>query len=210
MKKLSGLKIELMPNTTREGRALCTECDGIGWLQSDNEKTIVKCNKCYDGLIYVCPDCGESKFTGYCNSEQCKEKREKEKDEKQYQSFLKSKKLKPEEYDKSLVVYSDDVDGYNDGYFADVYELIDYCEDNDIEIPYYVYGTYTSTFFLDIDDAIESALEDMHEDAEYMIDDKSLSELRLAVDKFNKENEFVKTYYKDDSTTIILKEHING
>lgn len=210
MKKLSGLKIELMPNTPREGRALCTECDGIGWLQSDNEKTIVKCSKCYDGLIYVCPDCGESKFAGYCNSQQCKEKREKEMVLKEYQNFINSKKLRPEEYDENLMVYSDDVDGYDDGYFADVYDFIDYCEDNDIEIPHYIHGTTAQTFFLDIESAIDSALEEMFEDSYSMIDKKSFSELKLAVDKFNKANESIKTYYKDDNTTIILKENVNG
>lgn len=210
MNKLSGLKIELMPNTPRNGMALCAECDGIGWLHSESKKSIVKCAHCYDGLIHVCQYCGESKFSGYCNSEQCKERREKERAIKEHQRFLNSKKLRPEEYDESLMVYSDDVDGYNDGYFGDVYDFIDYCENNDIEIPHYIHGTTVQTFFLDIESAIGSALEEMFEDAYSMIDEKSFSELKLAVDKFNKENESIKTYYKDDNTTIILREYVNG
>lgn len=63
------------------------------------------------------------------------------------------------------MVYCEDVDGYNEGYFADIEDLIEYCEGEEIDIPEYVYSTTLVELSLNAYSILADACENLHEDA---------------------------------------------
>lgn len=99
-------------------------------------------------------------------------------------------------------VYSDDVSGYQDGYFDSVAELLDYAADDDITPPAYCYGTREETFDFDVEGYLESYLSDHHhEDAHEQI--VGWKELHA----FMKEwcaKQTVRTYYVDYSKVVVI------
>ena len=68
----------------------------------------------------------------------------------------------PDKYKE--MIYSDSYP-YNEGYFTDIEELIEYCNDEDIPLPEYVWSTQKIPLSLDASSIIESACEELHEDA---------------------------------------------
>ena len=79
-----------------------------------------------------------------------------------------SKAIKAEYKDVPLehkeMLYSESY-GYNEGYFSDIDELIEYCEGNDIEVPKHVWSTAKTELSIDAENIIENACEELHEDA---------------------------------------------
>ena len=163
--------------------------------------TVYKCPVC--GVAYydkgVAEKCCVPKFCEDCGVEikkyliRCKACGLKRK-------FERAEKLTPERY--SGWVYSEEVDGYNEGYYADVDELVEYCEDNDVPVPDWVFCCTPYEFKLDIDSALERMTEDAYEGADdHLVDVK---ELREFVEKWNAKQSII-SYYPDYKRVVVLK-----
>lgn len=172
-----------------------------------------KCSKC--GAAYqsrkhaekccmpkICEDCGceipHNSYYVVCDS--CRSKREAVKEKER---FNKAKHYTFEDAPESSYqcMYSE-VYGTNEGYFFDLDELEEYCQENDIEIPEYVWGTKLTKISMDADSIIESACEELHEDAEDQIDDRE--ELQEILDKWCEKQSGTDTYYVDYSVAILI------
>lgn len=162
LEKINGKKIELMPKVPKENEKICDTCGGTGWLYNKKHGYIQACTVCYSGIIHLCPLCGEPK-RGLCMNKECRAIRDAENEEKVLSKAIKAEyKDVPLEYKEML--YSESY-GYNEGYFTDIDEFIDYCEDNDIEVPKYVWSTTKTELSIDAGNIIENACEELHEDA---------------------------------------------
>ena len=162
LEKMMGIQVELKPKTPNENEKLCDTCDGIGWLYDKEKGFIEKCSDCYNGIIHLCSICYQP-VRGRCMNKECRDIRDKEAEQKHFDKAIKSEyKDVPAEYKEML--YSESY-GYNEGYFSDIDELIEYCEDNDIEVPKYVWSTTKIGLSMDAGYIIENACEELHEDA---------------------------------------------
>ena len=96
-------------------------------------------------------------------NKECRAIRDAENEEKVLSKAIKAEyKDVPLEYKEML--YSESY-GYNEGYFTDIDEFIEYCEDNDIEVPKYVWSTTKTELSIDAGYIIEYACDELHEDA---------------------------------------------
>jgi len=133
-----------------------------------------KCGKC--GLVYhvkewaercckpkKCERCGaELPYKSYwLLCDKCRVEKEKEEELKRFSKAQKYsiKNVPPE---RCEMMYSDYY-GYNEGYFSEIEELEEYCADNDIEMPDYVYCTSCHQLNIDVDSLVENECEDLHE-----------------------------------------------
>ena len=97
------------------------------------------------------------------------------------------------EWDGETMLHTDEVEGYHDGWFYSPEELCDYCEDEALEIPEFAFLGRKRVRKLDLDQVIESMLEDTYEDAS-LPDDKAYKKLAAEVEEFNKRNAII--YYE--------------
>lgn len=113
-----------------------------------------------------------------------------------------SRLVKAEVVDWSDWVYSDDVSGYNDGYFESVDALREHCESDDTPIPAYCFSTKEQPFAFDIFDALENYLNDEHhEEANDQI--KGWDELSKFWDEWSKK-QTLKSYFVDFSKVVVI------
>jgi hypothetical protein len=162
LEKIVGMKVELKPITPKENEKLCDTCGGTGWLYNNENGYIIKCRNCYDGVIHLCPIC-KAEVRGACMSDGCVNRRFTEKEQANYNKAIKVniEDVPPEHVE---MLYSESY-GYNDGYFNEFEELIDFCKDAEVEIPEYVWSTTKMTLSMDAASIIENACEELHEDA---------------------------------------------
>lgn len=174
LEKIIGIQVELKPKTPKENEKLCDTCDGIGWLYDKEKGFIEKCRDCYDGIIHLCSICHQP-VRGMCMNKECRDIRDKEAEQKHFDKAIKSEYKDVPAEDKEML-YSESY-GYNEGYFSDIDELMEYCEDNDIEVPKYVWSTTKIGLSIDAGNIIESACEELHEDAyQNITNEKELQE----------------------------------
>ena len=169
LEKLVGEKIEILQKQPKENQKLCDSCGGTGWLYDKERGFIAKCPVCYDGIINLCPICRQP-VRGMCMNEECRTIRDAESEQKRFDKAVKSEyKDVPAEHTEML--YSERY-GYNEDYFSDIDEFMEYCEDNDIEVPKYVWSTEKTRLSIDADSVIEQACDDLHEEARQNVTDE--------------------------------------
>lgn len=205
LEKISGKKIELLPKIPSENQIICNTCDGIGWLYDGH--SIIKCIECYDGLKNCCPICGEPYKKFKCENEDCIKQQNYIKLNKEIECeltrFKEAKKINIKDiYKENIEMFYHDSYHYNDGYFNDIDEFKEYCEENELDIPKYIWATYTKCLDLDSEYILEQACEDLFEDAYYHIID--MDELIEFLDKWSKKQVNTKTYYVDYELAILL------
>lgn len=206
--KIGDRKISFSPKVPKENEKLCDKCGGIGWLyveKEDGSKYIEKCTVCDNGIIHICPECGNETGRSFiCNNRSCWDKREAENERKRYE---KAKKYTFESCpEDSCKMFFLDLYEYDNGYFDDLDNLKDYCNDNDIPVPEYIWGTTEKSLSMDAYDIVSNKLEDWYEDAFDRIDDKWLQELQKALDKFCDECGVGNCYDVDYRTCILIDE----
>lgn len=162
LEKFVGEKIELLPKHPKENEKLCDTCGGIGWLRDKEKGFVEKCITCYDGIITLCPLC-QQPVRGMCMKKECCDTRDKEAEQRRFDKAFKSEyKDVPAKHTEML--YSERY-GYNEGYFTEIDEFTEYCEDNDIDVPKYVWSTSKTKLSMDAVSITQMACEDLHEDA---------------------------------------------
>ena len=213
LERIVGRKIELLPKEPNENQVLCNECGGLGWLMKD-EKWIENCPHCCNGLIDVCPQCKQpykKRYRHYCDNPECKEKDRIDNDIKavheELKRFEKAKKVSYDECpaDSKVMMYSEHY-GYNEGYFTDLEDLLEYTDSEDIQMPKYVWATSEIPLSMNADSIIEDACSDLHEDARDNITNEK--ELQEFLDKWCERQGGVNTYYMNYKVAIWVPEDI--
>ena len=185
----------------------CKRCGGTGWLyiENDDEKYIERCPVCDDGVIHICPKCGNvTGRTTWCNNELCIADRE---IEVEIRRCEKANKYTLENVPKeSCEYFFSDIYQYDNGYFSDIDSLEDICNENEIKMPNHIWGTYRRELNMDAVSIVSNQLEEWYEDAFDMVDDKALSELQVALDNFCMNCGVGACYEVDYKVCIILSE----
>ena len=91
---------------------------------------------------------------------------------------------------------------HNNGFFYDLNDLYEYCEDTGRELPDYVWGTQTDMIHINADYIVEEACEELHEDAYESIDYSDMKELQKMLDDWCNEQTGTVTYYPDYTYAI--------
>ena len=190
-----------------EHEGICPQCHGTGMvvrnhpygLEGDpdkkvgvfpyNHQSIIPCPNCYNGVVRYCPDCGKQLKRSYLKCD-CEAEQQRERDEKKrkYQDAIeKAEKHEPNELCKFKCGYSDWIN-HNDGYFFDWQEFFgawhDFvceCEADGITVPerpVYVWGTEEIEMNLDAGSIIESACEELYDEAMSNIDSSAIKEMQ--------------------------------
>lgn len=205
----------------QENEVICEDCGGVGLRIVDyrygiqgedtskghfpyNKQTIGMCQSCYNGVREKCRFCGKLLPRGYMKCD-CKDYEQYDEDKykrAEQERFDKAKKISYEEYAKQFpdyMIYCED----NEKYYSELEDLEYDCEDDELAMPKYVYGTYRISIGLDIDNILESACDELFEDAVDSLD--GIDELNSAIDKFTKLNaNNTATYYPDYKLVILL------
>lgn len=136
---------------------------------------------------YSCSECGIklSKYHTLC--ETCKEKI----------AYGKATKMT---YDEYLEKHKDHMVVFNDNYYTDIEDVLDYCEDNEIEPPQYVWGTSKGTVELDADIIEKNALGDIFEYVKFS--KKGMEELRTFINGWNKKYRL--DYYSEEPIVVYV------
>lgn len=159
----------------------------INWY--DNEY-LTFCPTCYGGVVSLCKHCGKPIAKGYiekCDCEQYK-KIEEQKELEKYQETIKKAREVDEKDIQNTYLY----DNETDRYFDSVDDYLDYCECEEITPSEILWVCGKEEISIDADRVIESACEDLHEDASENCDCISLQK---ALDKWCKEQTGTTSFY---------------
>lgn len=117
---------------------------------------------------------------------------------KEQRRFEQAEKLTIEAYDGPVF--------WEDEYYFSVDELLDHCEDQELELPTYVWATTPSRFSLSAEDVLGRELErqDMYEDAFDAIPEQTRKSLQAYFDVWCKELDMV-SYHCDTSRAVVLR-----
>jgi len=151
-----------------------------------------------------CDKCGKPVPQGHCRCTACWNESQ---DKAEKARFEKAKHLKPEEY--TGWIYSDGL-GWSEGYFECIDDLIDYCKEEDADIPEYVWATNEVHF---AQASIDDLLSNIHDRAYEDFETESLHglpELKKAIETFNEANKYVVSYEVDYSRAIMIAKEIDG
>ena len=103
------------------------------------------------------------------------------------------------EWDGESMIFSEEVQGYRDGWFYSPEDIMDYFADEGLESkPEYAFLGRKVVKGLDIDRAIEEMTEDTYDGAELHVTDDDWRALLAAVDAFNAKYQVV--YFEHDYT----------
>lgn len=201
----------------QENQILCQKCKGTGLVITDNpyglkgdpdknkrfsykQQKIVGCQHCYTGIINLCEHCKSElpRSASRCECYKAQYIRHSEKLVKDNELWEKAIKLKrDDEIAKGMGMYYFDGYPYNEGYFSEFEDFIDWWNDNneDEEKPLYVWGTSTIELTLDADSVLEDACSDLHEEADNNIDDRA--GLQEFLDVWCAKQSGTTSYYQD-------------
>jgi hypothetical protein len=201
LEKINGEKISLIPKEPKENEKLCDTCGGVGWLYEKEKGYIEKCPVCYNGVIQLCPMC-HTPIRGMCTNPECRKIEEDKAENRRFAKAIKSTYDNVPNKQKEML-YSESY-GYNEGYFSDIDELIEYCEENESEVPKYVWSTTKNTLSIDACNIVSQACEELHEDAYQNVTDEQ--ELQDFLDKWCNKQSGVDTFMVDYKYAISISE----
>lgn len=115
-------------------------------------------------------------------------------------AFALARKLTIEEYPNQEVYWDG---GIGDGFFLDVSDLLDRCEEESLDIPPYAWAAKEVPLAMNADWLLERALEEHGEGAREEIAEKDLPELQVLLDKWCLRQD-LKSWQPDYSTAVLL------
>lgn len=162
---------------------ICTDC-GTAFSSKDVAEKCCSTKKC--------DICGNDlpKKSHYFRCESCRKTAR----------FEKATKIKYSDY-KVPMFYDEQSDQYFDSYedMVEYYEN-NLCEGEELVLPKYVFGCKENIFKINIENAVESAIEDMYDDFDDIVDLKQLHDF---VKEWN-QKQTAKSYYQDNNVIIIF------
>lgn len=202
-----------------DNEEICQFCHGTGMVIVNNpyglsndpnkllghfpyqHQSISFCQHCYNGIVHRCPHCGKLIKRGWlvCDCDTQKEIERKEKQKKIQEAFDKAPIAPKEVVDKTLYFYSEWF-GNNEGYFYNWDEFFEYWaeyyEEFGYEKPLYAWITEPVEMSIDVQNIIESATEELYEDASDDISSEARKELQDFVDAWCKRCGVGTTFYE--------------
>lgn len=132
--------------------------------------------------------------------DRCLAEEEKRKEERR---FNKAEKVSIEDYPDQPLFW--DTYGPEDGFFANISDLLDYCEDNDLDAPRYVWAARRTDLTLSAEAILERALSEQDHAEESMgkISDSSINNLQAYLNEWTKEVG-VHTWHVDLRRAVLL------
>lgn len=197
---------------------VCQHCHGTGMVIVDNiyglnndpnklrlrfpykHQSLSFCPVCYNGIVHRCKLCGKIMRRGYlkCDCDAQKKIDEENRLEKIRKDFEKAP-IAPDDMVKEMLCFFSEQYGVNDGYFYDFDEFFEYWYENcteDDERPEFVWITEPVEMSIDVQNFIESATEELYEDASDDISSEARKELQDFVDGWCKRCGVGTTYYE--------------
>jgi hypothetical protein len=160
-----------------------------------------KCRKAYINKVVADDCCKDKPVVEFSNCRVCGADIQKNKticyECLQKERYEKGEKIKYSEYELNWLY-----DEGSERYFGDIYDIAEYYEDIEIDMPKWVYGCDVIDFKIDIDSVLESASENMYEDFDYSQESVDLKELYDYVEEWNKKQ--TATAYESNYKKIIL------
>ena len=203
-----------------ENEEICPTCKGVGLVIQDNpyglkgdpdkrcgvfpykHQSLTFCPTCYNGVVNRCKYCGKiiPRYRIKCDCPTSKDV--------EWAAILKKDQ---ETLDKAEVVPEENFEMFyiehfncgDDGYFSEWQELFDAYEealfDGEVitNLPLFVYGTQPVEMTMDAYSIVESATEDLYEDAFDMVTGEEIKELQEYLDSWCKHCSVGTTYYPD-------------
>lgn len=211
------LRKSLLNNET-----ICPTCKGMGFLIADNpfglkddsgaihwykNQSIQPCYTCFNGNVKLCKYCGniipKGRLTCTCAKQRKADMEEEIRIEKK--RMAEAKIAPAEQFD----MYYSEYYSSNNGYFGCFEDFFDEWEEKiydgdvtDDDRPEYVYGTIAYGLEIDAYSIVESACEDLYEDAFFDTDDKTIQELQEYIDKWCSRCGIGTTYYYDKTFKV--------
>lgn len=201
-----------------DNEEICQHCHGTGMVVVDNRyglsddpdkrlghfpykhQSISFCPHCYNGIVRRCPLCGKLIKRGWfvCDCEAQQEIKRQE-EAKKLQEALENAPIAPKEVEDECFYLYSDYYPHNEGYFSDWDEFFDlWAEEHepDDERPEFVWITEPVKMSIDAHNIVESATEDLYEDAIYDVTDESIKRLQDYLDEWCKRCGVGTTYYE--------------
>lgn len=111
--------------------------------------------------------------------------------------------LKDADKNKIEYLYHEDFP-FNSGYFSDIDELEEHCNDIDAEMPPFVYGTDKIRLSIDAEHTVVGYCAELHEDAFDSIPQKEIEELQEFLDKWCAKQTGTDSYLVDWDYIVLI------
>ncbi len=223
----------ILPDTLekdlKENEDICPVCHGLGIIKRNHSYGIkedemplkvnwydneyfVWCPNCYFGVIEKCEYCGKILPKGRlkCDCEKQREIDEEEKRIKYQEVISKAKEADMKDVGLDMWFY----DEHTDDYFSDIDNFVDAYKDNEEfidnkemleNLPEVLWLCDNVDISMDADSIIESACEELHEDAEENITGQDRKELQELLDNWCKKQTGTTTLYPNYEKYVKVK-----
>lgn len=158
-------------------------------------------NEAAQHCVKECP-CGRPIEDSY--RLRCRDCRNQMEVDKEKARFEKSTKLAIEQVDGPLY-WEGHVGSMGDGYFSDIDELLDYCEQDGVDVPEYVWACEEQKLGINAEHIVENAVSDMGEDAYDSVPEKAVDSLQAYLDVWCAEVG-LSSWSPDYSRSVLLQE----
>lgn len=200
-----------------DNEEICKFCHGTGMVIEDNSyglsndpnkqiarfpykhQSISFCQHCYKGIIHRCKLCGEVMPRGSLKHD-CEQQRriDRVEREKKKAEILDKAPIAPKEVEEATYYLFSEFFPYNNGYFSDWDEFFDAWEENNEpndKKPEFVWITEEHEMHIDAQDVVETATQDLYEDAIDNISRERIEELQEYLNNWCKTCGVGNTYY---------------
>jgi predicted RNA-binding Zn-ribbon protein involved in translation (DUF1610 family) len=195
-----------------EDRLVAWACPKCGLLfilgARDTEKD--RKRKMQDAAAHCVQNCVCGKPLDYHYYLRCKECRAAVEIEKEKARYDKAVKLVMEDYE-GPVYWEGHEGGLGDGYFSGIDEVLDYCEDEGVSVPEYVWACTPHPFTLDAENILEHELErqEMYENAGEGITDDARKRLQAYLTVWAQEQHITGWQY-DYTRAVLLRDGVHS
>lgn len=174
----------------------CPSCGCVYPVKGDESVALQLAQAC---CARGCIDCGKDVSPGWSRCVRCFHALQAPSEQGAVHS---ARKVLAEEYDDP-VCWPGHVGSFGAGYFEDVSELLDYCEDHDVPVPGWVWACTPVPLRVDAQEVIDRALEEHHEGASEWLLSNGVRDLQEALDAWCK-RQLVQTWLLDHSCIVVL------
>lgn len=174
----------------------CPSCGSIYPTKGDEPLARQRAQGC---CVRGCLDCGKSTSPGWSRCARCFHALQAPSDQSAIRS---ARRVLAEEYDDP-VCWPGHVGSFGAGYFEDLSELLDYCEDHDLPVPGWVWACVAVPLRIDAQEVIDRALEEHHEGASEWLLSNGVRELQSVLDSWCR-RQLVQTWLPDRSCIVVL------
>lgn len=225
LEEIKNILPETLEKDLQDNEEICPVCHGLGVVVDNNiygikgdtseaakksmfpynHQAIKFCPNCYNGVISLCKYCGKQIPRGYidkCDCEQYKAKEEEEKRIKYQEQISRAEEVNIKDIDPEMWLYDEQADDY----FSDIDSFIDayrdfdeYESDEEIinNLPEVLWLTDPVDISMDADSIVESACEELHEDAYDNISSEDIKELQNMLDVWCEKQTGTRTVYQN-------------